>query len=88
MNFGIIVLILAGIVYLSGVYLLNKNRNNKYIHLIGLIISVLGLILTIGSRFYYDDYSISNTLLVILFSLSIVIKIGTMRYNRFKQKQE
>lgn len=88
MNFGIIVLILAGIVYLSGVYLLNKNRNNKYIHLIGLIISVLGLILTIGSRFNYDDYSISNTLLVILFSLSIVIKIGTMRYNRFKQKQE
>ncbi len=88
MNFGIIVLIVAGIVYLSGVYLLHKNRNNKYIHLIGLIISVLGLILTIGSRFYYDDYSISNTLLVILFSLSIVIKIGTMRYNRFKQKQE
>lgn len=88
MEWEIVILILCGIIYIGGAYLFHKYRNKKYTNLVAITISVLLLIFTITQIAYYDDYSTSNTLSIILCLFPIVIYIGSMIYKRFKQKEE
>ena len=87
MKFEIIVLIIAGILYIGGIFLLRKYRNNKIVNLLTFILFVLGLILAIISRIYYNDSTFANTTAIVFLSLAIVADIGKMLYKRNKQKQ-
>lgn len=82
-----ITLIIVCLIVLGSSYLLKKYINKKYKTLVGLTISVLGLLLAIISRFYYNDHIFFNTPFIFLCTFPIVIYIGSMLYKRFKQKQ-
>lgn len=86
MDFGIIVLIIVGLLYIGGLLLLRKYREYKYTDLVVLILSVLAVMLVIFSRFYYEDHSKSNTFSLVFLSIITVLLIGKMLYKRNKSK--
>ncbi len=86
MNREIILIILIGILTIGLSYFFHKYRKNKIANLIAILLCTLGLILVITSRIYYENSGISNTLSIMILSLAIVTKIGTMLHKRDKQK--